>query len=1027
MSLKTRLAILLSGLLLLGAVMVLFSVLQERDNIRAISATKANAQVNRVVFQQRKIIQDTEALLRKISDMHAIRNNHTPACAAVLEMLLKLHPTYVNFGVPDSDGNLYCNALPLPDDRLINVADRYYFRHAIDQQTFAIGEYQHDRAADTTSINFAYPVIDRDGDPLGAVVAVVGLGWWSQTLAQSELPENSIALITDSQKRVIAAFPDAQQWVGKPFADNDTLTGVLGSEEVRRLYAKSVLFEDSSGKKIWIHIGIPYGHYLAEANRQALFALIVIMGIIALVGRLLWTDVKRAILTPIQQLVGAAERMEAGQSGALSIDPDAVHELQQLQSNFISMAKTRWDAEQRMLRKHEELVAVFKALPDLYFRLSYDGRILEFQGSADQLYLPPEQFLGQCMSTLLPEKVAEGFRRALEAIADNHELISWEYILPIGGERHAFEARLNVIEHSTDRVLVIRDITGRKAAEESLTLSAMVFKNASEGMIIADPDGFILDVNPAFSEITGYSRKEAIGQPISMLKSGRQDNAFYASMWAAIDKTGRWKGELYNKRKNGDIYPQWISIDTIYDEDGAPFRRAAFFIDISDKKRADEIIWRQAHFDSLTKLPNRLMLYDRLAQEMKKADRHKTTLGLMFLDLDQFKEVNDTLGHDQGDELLKVIARRLQSCVRQADTVARLGGDEFTILVSEIQDAAFVEQIARSVLEVVSEPVELQGNIVHVSGSIGITLYPEDAATADELMKAADQAMYAAKAQEGNAIHFFTSSMQVEALQRMLLVSELRSAIEHEEFELHYQPIIDLSTQQVYKAEALVRWHHPERGLIFPGGFIQEAERAHLIVDIGEWVFQQVVRDLGLLRHQVAQLQVSVNVSPLQFNHTKTTLEQWAVSLANAELPGNAVLVEITESLMMDTTDDVVRCMNFFREQGIQVAVDDFGTGYSSLAYLMQYDVDYLKIDRSFVDGVGNSVEKQALCEAIIAMAHKIGLKVIAEGIETEEQQRILSHMGCDYGQGFYFAKPMPREAFSDYLQAGALSRVSSV
>ncbi len=559
--------------------------------------------------------------------------------------------------------------------------------------------------------------------------------------------------------------------------------------------------------------------------------------------------------------------------------------------------------------------------------------------------------------------------------------------------------------------------TSRKAGVELLRLAASVYEASSEAMSVTDADGIILTVNPAFSKVTGYAPEEVIGRSSVILSSGHHDPAFYQAMWEEIYAEGYWQGEIWDKRKNGELYPAWLTINTIFNEDGSVYRRISLFSDVTELKKTEELIWHQANYDSLTGLPNRQMFHDRLEQEIKKSHRANLPMALLFLDLDHFKEVNDTLGHDSGDALLKEAAQRLTSCVRESDTVSRLGGDEFTIILGELDDASNIDRVTQDILKKIAAPFQLTNETAYVTVSIGITLYPEDATTVDALLKNADQAMYAAKNKGRNGYHYFTQSMQQAAQSKLLLLKDLRKALAKKQFRVYYQPIVDLHTNEIHKAEALIRWEHPERGLIGPVDFISLAEETGLIIDIGEWVFQQAIEQVGVWRKtHHAGFQISVNKSPVQFHSKTDKRPSWTMHLDTLALPGQSIVVEITEGLLLSTGSIVTNRLQEFHEAGIQVSLDDFGTGYSSLSYLNKFDIDYLKIDQSFVRNLAPGSSNMALCEAIIVMAHKLGMKVIAEGVETIQQRDLLVMAGCDYGQGFLYSQPVPAEKFEALL-----------
>lgn len=434
------------------------------------------------------------------------------------------------------------------------------------------------------------------------------------------------------------------------------------------------------------------------------------------------------------------------------------------------------------------------------------------------------------------------------------------------------------------------------------------------------------------------------------------------------------------------------------------------------RRESEEIIWRQAHYDSLTQLPNRHMFRDRLEQEIKKSNRTTLPLALLFLDLDHFKEVNDSLGHGIGDLLLVEVAKRLSGCIRETDTLARLGGDEFTVILGELKDISFIERIAQDVLRGMAMPFELNHEMVYVTTSIGITIYPEDATDMETLLKNADQAMYAAKLVGRNCFHYFTYAMQEAANSKRQIANDMRSALAEGQFQLYYQPIIELASGRIHKAEALIRWLHPKHGLINPIQFITVAEDTGMIIPIGDWVFQEAVAQAIKWRALInPQFQISVNASPVQFKNNGN-LQDWIIHLQKHELNGQSISVEITEGLLLETQTSVKHQLAEFRNSGVEIAIDDFGTGYSSLSYLKKFEVDYVKIDRSFVSTLSTESDEMVLCEAIILMSHKLGLKVIAEGIETQEQETLLKQAGCDFGQGYLYARPLTPIDFERYI-----------
>jgi len=561
----------------------------------------------------------------------------------------------------------------------------------------------------------------------------------------------------------------------------------------------------------------------------------------------------------------------------------------------------------------------------------------------------------------------------------------------------------------------------RKRMDEELRLASSVFQASSEGIIVCDAHRHILAVNPAFVRITGYSSEEALGRDPGFLSAGRTAPGVYREMWESLATNGQWFGEIWNMRKNGEVFPEWLTINALHDDTGRVYRYIGMFSDVSSRKQWEDQIWRQTNYDALTELPNRRLFRDRLQQEARKAQAAQQPLALLHIDLDHFKEVNEQLGHAAGDSLLQQVAGRLLGCAGGADTTARLGGDEFALIMPAQPDLGRVEQVAQDIVERLAAPCRINGEPVYVTASVGITLYPNDGEEHELLLKNAEQAMYAAKEGGRNRYSFFTPSLQEAALQRQSLSRDLRQALALRQFELYFQPIVDLASGRIFKAEALIRWKHPERGFVSPAHFIPLAEELGLIEELGEWVFFEAVRWAQVWnQHPVAAgrvFQISVNKSPRQFQNGKTHLE-WVEHLRHCGLDPRAIVIEITEGLLLDEASGALDKLKHFRRQGLEIALDDFGTGYSAMAYLKRFDIDYLKIDQSFVRDMENNPGDRAIVEAMVVMAHKLGMKVIAEGIETEAQRDFLFAAGCNYGQGYLFSRPVPAPAFTALLDA---------
>lgn len=582
-----------------------------------------------------------------------------------------------------------------------------------------------------------------------------------------------------------------------------------------------------------------------------------------------------------------------------------------------------------------------------------------------------------------------------------------------------------VMEHKETKAKVeevnvhlLQEIAEHKAARAELILADTVYQSSAQGIVVSDPKNKIISVNPAYTQITGFGGDEVIGRKPGFNSAGYHDAEFYRQMWQAIEQEGLWSGEIWDRRKGGEAFPQWLTISSVRDENGDVSRYIGVFSDMTEQKRAQEQIHYQANYDELTRLPNRRLFHDRLQQEILKAQRDDAQVAVLFIDLDNFKEINDSLGHEQGDQLLRETAQRLRECVRETDTVARLGGDEFTVILPLVKTNSDVELIAQKIIQSLMLPFNLGQSVGYVSASIGITVYPLDGESSAVLLKNADQAMYEAKHLGKNRFSYFTRAMQQTAHLRMLLANEMREALQQQQFEMYFQPIHDLSSGRVVKAEALIRWHHPERGFVSPASFIPLAEEVGLITDIGEFAFASSANELHKWMKQLkVPLTISVNLSPRQIV-AKTDFNGWVEQLRVAGISTQSITLEITEGSLLDESLEVQHKLRSLREAGFHIAIDDFGTGYSSLSYLKKFDVDFLKVDQSFVRDLAVDANDRALVEAIIVMAHKLGIKVIAEGCETQEQLEVLQQAGCDMVQGYYYAKPIPSAEFIRYVES---------
>jgi diguanylate cyclase (GGDEF)-like protein/PAS domain S-box-containing protein len=560
------------------------------------------------------------------------------------------------------------------------------------------------------------------------------------------------------------------------------------------------------------------------------------------------------------------------------------------------------------------------------------------------------------------------------------------------------------------------DITERKLAETELRIAATAFES-QEGMVITDTRNIILRVNAAFTRVTGYTAEESVGCKISMLKSGRHDEAFYEAMWNTINSTGSWQGEIWDRRKNGEIYPKWLTITAVIGSDGEISHYVGTHIDISERKATEEYINHLAFYDALTQLPNRRLLQERIKQGININCRMDTQMAVLMLDLDKFKAVNDTLGHAAGDELLQQVARRIQCNLRQVDMVARLGGDEFVIVLENVGHYEYVARIAESIIHSLSQPFILcQSQAVYIGVSIGIAIHPQHGDSEETLMDNADAALYHAKDNGRGCFAYFSEELTRKARERLALESRLRRAIEQQEFHIYFQPQIDINSGLIIGAEALVRWHDPIYGIITPNEFISLAEDTGLIIPLGEWILRETCR-LGRqwLDQGLPPLMLAVNVSPYQFSRSDINALVTQV-LRDTGFPVEYLELEITESGLMENQQHALSILKNLHHQGVHLAIDDFGTGYSSLAYLKYFPVDVLKIDKTFIDDIPYLEGDMVITATIISMAHHLGFKVLAEGVETVEQLAFLREQGCDNYQGYLYSEAMPADDFAKLL-----------
>ena len=693
--------------------------------------------------------------------------------------------------------------------------------------------------------------------------------------------------------------------------------------------------------------------------------------------------------------------------------------------------EVRLHNERALSEREARLRAIAGAVPDILFVLDENGRYLEVMTHDEELlYREVGSVLGRRLQDVLPEPVSARLMSALHQAIRSGAPAIIEYALDTPKGHRIFEGRIQAIdgeEAPRTVVLIVQDVTRRATLEQERRIAAIAFES-QQGMMVTDASTRILRVNKAFTEVTGYASAEVIGQPSRMLASGRHGEAFYRELWQQLQAYDLWEGEIWNRRRNGEVYPERLSISAVRDEAGVVTHYVGCFTDITQSKASEEEIHALAYYDHLTGLANRRLLTDRLHQALAHSKRDGCLGALIFIDLDDFKNINDLLGHHAGDELLTEAATRLRAVVRETDTVARFGGDEFVVLAEQLPSdqataAATAERLAEKLLERIGAPYAI-GSLSHIcTASIGIAMFRDHQQTVDELMQSADLSMYEAKRQGKNRIRFFDPVMQQTVAERLQLETDLREALSGDQFELHYQAQCD-ADGRIDGVEALARWRHPTRGLVPPGLFIAAAERCGHMPMLGQKLLEMACIQLGRWAGDArfSSLRLSVNMSAIQLYGPNFVADTCAL-LERTGCPADKLVFELTESMLISDMEVAIQTMEALRKLGIRFSIDDFGTGYSSLAYLQRLPLDELKIDRSFVRDLPDNASSLAIVKTIVALARTLGLRVVAEGVEETRQLDTLINNGCTSFQGFMFYRPVPIEAFEtqpDIVRAAA-------
>jgi diguanylate cyclase (GGDEF)-like protein/PAS domain S-box-containing protein len=714
--------------------------------------------------------------------------------------------------------------------------------------------------------------------------------------------------------------------------------------------------------------------------------------------------------------------LRAVERGEASI-PEMVEDLKIYQSELEIQNDELRNAQVISERAVQRFNMLFTALPLPAFVIDDFGVVIDCNEEAEICFELDRKFL---RSHFFPSLVCKEEQARLRRAIEHAKVDGEKSLLEVGMQTTGKSAKLIADIHlsllpdpelsATNFAVIVVDQTERVHQRDQLLIDSEVFRISLEGVMILDKHGKIISVNAAFTKITGYTKEEAIGETPRMLKSGRHNDDFYKEMWEQLNQHKSWKGEIWNRKKGGDIFPQWLSISVSTDAQGKIKEYVGIFMDISEQKKSQDRIENLAFFDSLTGLANRRLLADRAHQAISFAKRQHCLIGVIYLDLDHFKEINDVMGHHIGDELLVQVADRLKACVRDVDTVSRMGGDEFVLLINELSNPDDAVEVIQKVLAKLSYDFQIDHHTFKVSCSLGASFYPLDGDNFDQLLQRADTAMYQAKSGGRNTFRLFTSEMNIRVQRHMMMRNDIQHGLENGQFYVVYQPQYDLNTLSLISVEALIRWQHPERGLISPGEFIPVAEESAIIIELGIFVMSQACKQAKIWLDKGYRLPVAVNVSYAQFVRNNL-LGQIKDVLAETQLPPELLELELTESIMVADPENVLAVVDKLRAIGVNLAIDDFGTGYSSLSYLKRFAVHKLKIDQSFVRDILNDKDDASIVATIINFAKSLQMISIAEGVESIEQANLLREMGCVQIQGFWLSKPLTVAKMDDLLE----------
>ncbi|MCW2311813.1 bifunctional diguanylate cyclase/phosphodiesterase [Rhodoferax antarcticus] len=1006
-------------------------------NARDIARQEAYKKVEIIVGDVSKnlglMLRDYERLLKAVASEYqgnppVVAKNFNPG------QLLHTDPLVIRLGVRDLQANLIDASLTdaLPAEEALKFS---WVQQGVQSETFAVSGAVQEPLSGRWAVMLTYPVRDAQGTRTGFVNLSLDLLSLNERLLAS-IPSNVVVPVLDRTDQYLLRSADALDMIGKTLPQNiaDALRwkvkGFATSSDlqgVTRLYAVASI--PSAGWRVFA--GMTEVDVLAPAQKTFRYIVTVGMTMLLMLVALAWM-MANAIARPVRDLAETARKIAIGQEGARAPVAGPA-EVAEVAREFNQMLDTRKLAEQKLvereflLRESQRVGRIGSYALDLATNQWISSEVL------DQIFgleLQDQRSKASWSALVHPEDRAGMLHYLLHDVVEMRKPFDREYrvVRPIDGDTRWVwglgELSFNELDQPVKMIGTVQDITERKKAEVRQQLAASVFTHAREGITITDPSGTIIDVNDMFTQITGYSRKEALGQNPRFLQSGRHDKAFYVAMWHDLTTQGHWSAEIWNRRKSGEVYAEILTISAVRDDQGNTLHYVALFSDITAIKAHQKQLEHMAHYDTLTGLPNRLLLSDRLRQAIAQGQRRDKALAVVYLDLDNIKAVNDTHGHEAGDAVLMALSEAMQNALREGDTLARLGGDEFVAVLVDLDTNLDCIPVIERLLAAASTVVELpastvvegdksaqSGQSIQVTASIGVTFYPQDNVDAEVMLRHADQAMYLAKQGGKNRYHLFDIARDAAVQTRHDAVQRISDALAQGEFVLYYQPKVNMRTGEVIGAEALIRWQHPERGLVPPGDFLPTIEDHPISIALGEWVIDTAMTQLSTWQAQGLDLVVSVNIGALQMQQDDFPERLRAILAAHADVPPHCLQLEILETSALQDIAKVSAVMHACRAMEVSFALDDFGTGYSSLTYLKHLPAEVLKIDQSFIRNMTDNPDDLAIVRGVIGLAEVFHRQVIAEGVETRTHGDLLLSIGCDLAQGYGVARPMPADA----------------